>query len=128
MAPRGRPRGIAWQQVERLAEAGVLLEDIVLALDLPSAAVKRDQARLDNVVARGHARFRAAIAKRLHREGVYKGRAHSLLGLARLHLGLDSRQPPDTGPEVLADIRGAGERLMVLIDKARRNMREREEA
>ena len=122
MAPRGRPRGIAWQQVTRLAETGVAMSDIVLALDLPAVAVEKNKTRLELAVAKGHAMHRVAVAKRLQREGIFKGRAHSLLGLARLRLGLDSRRPgPDAGLEALMEMEGAKERFLALLDKFIRN-------
>ena len=110
-----RQKGIAWQ-------AGVPLADVVLALGLPAAVVARERKRLEQVVAAGHAKFRTEVAKRLRREGVFKGRAHSLLALGRMHLGLDSRQSdPHPGAEVLAAVAGAGERLLALLNKIETN-------
>jgi hypothetical protein len=117
-----RPKGIAWQAVERLAEAGVTQKDIILALDLPVAAVSKEREKLAAVTARGHAKFRTAVAKRLQREGIFKGRAHSLLGLARLHLGLDARRPDDeAGLAALFAVSGAAQRLVAMLDKMARN-------
>lgn len=91
---RGRPRSVVWREVQRLAEAGVSLEDILLQQDIPAAAARQHRTRLEAVVERGHATFRVSLAKRLQREAVFKGRSHALLASARKHLGYDQQQQP----------------------------------
>lgn len=92
-----RPRTVEIREVERLAAVGVELADILDSLDVPEAA-RKDKAVMAKVlhaVKVGHARHRAAIARRLEREGVKRGKAHSLLSLARNRLDFDSKQTPD---------------------------------
>lgn len=103
-----------WREVERLASLGTEGQDIVLALGLPVDVVERERARFEAVVAAGNARHRVSIVRRLEREGIRKGRAHSLLALARNRLGFDknlmAEALPDTGAEV---------RLVATIERLR---------
>src|SRR5687768_14953665 len=89
----GRPKTIEWREAERLADLGVESEDIVTSLGVPLPLQKDPafQARLAGVVELGHARHRIAVARRLEREGVKKGKPHSLLALARARLKFDQQ-------------------------------------
>jgi hypothetical protein len=113
MATRvGRPRTFNKQSVTRLAEKGVELEAIVAELGIPAPVVKAKRAELKEIVAKGNQRFKVALASRLFREGVGKGKSHALLALARKHLGFD--RPQNDGSQE--------ERFRVLIDGATSNL------
>lgn len=108
----GRPRTFNKQSVTRLAEKGVDLEAIVAELGIPAAVAKARRAELKDLVAKGNQRFKAALATRLFREGIGKGKSHALLALARKHLGFD--RPQNDGSQE--------ERFRVLIDGATANL------
>jgi predicted transcriptional regulator len=71
--------------VRRLAEEGAEQSDIAASLGLvPMLAADPDKrADFEAIVARGHAAFRVAVAKRLHDEGVSKGKSSALLEVGR---------------------------------------------
>ena len=72
-------------KVRLLAELGVEQADIALALGLgPRLSAETElRSKFEAVVSRGHASFRVAVSKRLHNEGVSKGKASALLEIGR---------------------------------------------
>ena len=73
------------REVVRLAEKGVEQSDIAQALGLVHKLAEDRELRgkFEQVVKRGHAAFRVAIADRAHQEAVQKGRSTALLEVMR---------------------------------------------
>jgi hypothetical protein len=120
----GRPKSIEWREAERLAALGVDGVDIVAALDVPKDLQRKPefQARLADVVAKGHAQHRIAVARRLEREGIRRGKPHSLLALARNRLKFDQQHATEKeGLALLAAVVGARERLVMEVEKILKN-------
>jgi hypothetical protein len=76
--------------------------------------------RVEHVVRTGNARHRVKVAQRLEREGVRKGKAHSLLSLARNRLKFDAAVPPP-GASYLDAANGAADRLLELLERLSQN-------
>jgi hypothetical protein len=120
----GRPKAIDWREAERLAEKGVDGPDILAALDVPKALQSKPefQDRFGRMLEKGHALHRIAVARRLEREGIRRGKPHSLLALARNRLKFDQQQANEKeGLALLAAVIGARERLTMEIEKILRN-------
>lgn len=117
----GRPRTVNMREAQRMAEAGVPLEDILDSQDVPQTARSNHalMARVEHVVRVGNAKHRVSVARRLEREGVRRGKAHSLLSLARNRLKFDASGPPP-GPPHLERIANATGSLMAIMEKLER--------
>lgn len=125
-APRrkpGPPKGITFREVQRRAEAGVSLEDILHVLDISPDLAARHREQLEATVARGQAIYRAAIAKRLQKEGVFRGKAHSLLALARNHLHFDKPSALDQQQTLALFVTQTTEQATATILEAVRRVR-----
>jgi hypothetical protein len=94
----GRPKAFNKREVERAAEKGLDLAMIAAEQGIPAAVLAARSGELQELVAAGNARHRAALTRRLYREAVGKGRSHALLAGARRFLGYDD---PTTGPDSL---------------------------
>lgn len=81
--PPGRPKTCDWREFARLVERGVGLEDAQAALGVPASYARAQAERFERETAKGHALFRTSLAKRLHREAVFRGRSFPLLAAAK---------------------------------------------
>jgi len=117
---RGRPKTIVWREAERLALMGVESPDIVTTLKVPPAVQQQPefQARLAQIVEMGHAQHRINVARRLEREGIRRGKPHSLLALARNRLKFDQAKASELeGLAIFAVVQGAAERVMAQLER-----------
>lgn len=103
-----------WREVQRLAEKGCLLEDIMGSLEVEPEVLEAHRERLERTVTKGNALYRLELFKRLYREAVGKGRVTALLASARAYLpiyaeALGEPMPAEAG--VLRQLEGILDRL-----------------
>jgi hypothetical protein len=114
---------IDWREVDRLAQHGGTVDEIVAVMSIDRHVdIREVQDRLEEAVARGHAKLKLALRRQIERRAVSRrvGGSSNLLALqARNWLGWDRQLMPDQVSLPL-EIAGATDRLVEAVKRYQR--------